>query len=92
MSDDNDPESISFIGFQDLPPAHVEIDFNQDVYLVEFFFWNDVKMISVNAKSEEQAISLAVEKLLEAGINAYKVEKVRTSKLEVIDDGNAELA
>lgn len=92
MSDDNDPESISFVGYENLPPAHVEIDFSQDIYLIEFFFWNDVKMISVNAKSEKEAISLAVEKLLEAGVNAYKVEEVRTSKLEVIDDGNAELA
>jgi hypothetical protein len=89
---DNDPESISFIGFENLPPTPAVIDFAQDVYLVEFFFWNDVKMISVNAKSEKEAITLAVAKLLEAGVNAYKVEKVRTSKLEVIDDGNAELA
>lgn len=94
MSDENenDPESITFIGYRNSPPMAIEIDFGDRIFLVEFFDRSDVTFITVNAVSDSDAITKAVDRMFAEGRNPYKFEACRVSELERISDGNPELA
>lgn len=92
MSDENDPESISFIGYRNAPPVPVAIDFEERIFLVEFFGRSDVSFMAVNATSEKDAIGEAVKKMIADNQNPYKFEACRVSELEAISDGDPELA
>lgn len=88
MSDEyNDPESISFVGHQSSPPE-VVIDFAKEIWQVDIYFGREVVMIAVNATSEKDAVTSAIAQAKAMGIKTITVERIETTKLEVLDDGS----
>lgn len=87
MSDDNDPESITFIGHVNMPPERPLVDLNQDAYMVSGYFTSDVQHMIVNASSEPEALTKATEVWLMEGISVFSAIGFETSKLESLEGG-----
>jgi hypothetical protein len=91
MSDENDSESISFVGYRNAAPVPVAIDFGERVFLVEMFGKSDVTFITVNATDERKAIAAAIEQMVAENRNPYKFDACRVTELEVITDDDTQL-
>lgn len=80
---ENDPESISFVGFTSSPPE-AKIDFSQKIWLLEFYFTSNIVQFTVNAETEEEALTKAIAQAKQRGILTATVERIVTTELEVL--------
>lgn len=89
MSDEhgyNDPESITFVGHESSPPEPL-IDFSETIWQVDLYFSRNVLMFAVNAKTEEDAVAIAVARANAQGAKPITVERIEITKLETLSDG-----
>lgn len=93
MSDDAeheyDRDSISFVSRGRVPEC--QLDFNQKIFQVEFYFGADIAMTAVNANSEEEAIQAAIETIRRVGDrHPMTVEEILVTEFkgEEEDDGS----